>query len=79
MVVFSGTNLPPILRLGGSLDVIASIPEDTAGIQLPPRYLPSRYIKSTTAIGTIELPMSNISKTDRKRRIKVVAHAKRKG
>jgi hypothetical protein len=66
MAVFSGTNLPPILRLGGSLDVIASIPEDTAGIRLMPRCLPSTHV----TIRSIELPLSIIGKTDQKGRIK---------
>ena len=71
MVAFSGTNLLPILRLGGSADVVASIPEDTAGIKLAPRYLPSRCIESTTTVlGTVKLPMSVTSKTDRKSRKK---------
>lgn len=66
MVVFSGTNLPPILRLGGSSDLIASIPEDTAGIKLPPKYIPSSYVIA----GTVKLPMSIVGKADRKGRIK---------
>jgi hypothetical protein len=57
MAAFSGTNLPPIVRLGGSSDALHAINEGTASVQLPPRHVRYRYFPVTTImLQMVELP-----------------------
>jgi hypothetical protein len=80
MAAFSDTNLPPIVRLGGSSDFLFSIREGTAGV-LPPRYLPHRYLEATAVIPeTVELPVPKSKNIEPKGRRKEdrSRHAKRR-
>jgi hypothetical protein len=66
MPVFSGTNLPPIVRLGGSSDILFSIRKGTVSV-LPPRYVPRRYFEATTVmLETVELPAPKSKKIEPK-------------
>lgn len=80
MTAFSGTNLPPIVRLGGSADALYAVHQGTASVQLPPRHVRRRYFPVTTImLQMVELPTPNSDKTPTKGERKGRArHAKRR-
>ncbi len=80
MTTFSGTNLPPILRLGGTADSICAVHDGTANIQSTPQYVPFKYYKlPMVKEQTIELPISKSKKPEPKGNKKATQlHARRK-
>jgi len=67
MKAFSGTNLPPILRLGGTADSICDVHDETTNKQSTPRYVPFNYYElPIVAKQTVELPISKSKKSEPK-------------
>lgn len=60
VTAFSGTYLPPIVRLGGSADYIYVIREGTSNARVLPEYIPITYRRlPTVTIPITEVPILN--------------------
>lgn len=70
MVGFSGTNLPPVVRLGGSADVNYSLREGSLGAFPSPRLVFHRHVPVATLVvpAVIELTPTKARRHSEERR-----------